>query len=138
MLTEIQGFLTARGWQFDAMDDDTVATAFTISLPDGADQPFPLYILRVEDAYGDKFLRFAIVPFIERPEGGYPRELCFEVTCINHDLPQLKFAVDGDGQMELLYDLPDANCDQTRFDKALQLMADYATMYYVDLHGMIA
>lgn len=133
MLDQIQAYLTERGWQFAMLDSVTLASGFTAPLPDGSDRPFPLYILRVEDAYGDAFLRFAIMPFIEQPEAGYPAEVYVGVVNINHDLSQLKFAMDSAGNLELLYDLPSDVCDQRQFDRALQLLADYATTYYPEL-----
>lgn len=130
MLDQIQAYLTERGWQFAVLDDDTVASGFTASLPDGSDHPFLLYILRVKDAYGDAFLRFAILPFLEQPQDGYPPEVYVGVVNVNHDLPQLKFALDGAGDLELLYDLPSDTCDRMQFDRGLQILADYATTYY--------
>lgn len=133
MLDQIQAYLAQRGWQFATFDDDTVASGFTAPLPDGLDHPFPLYILRVKDVYGDAFLRFAILPFVEQPEVGYPAEVYIGIAKINHDLPQLKFAMDAVGDLELLYDLPSDTCDRGQFDRALQLLADYATTYYLGL-----
>jgi hypothetical protein len=133
MLDQIQAYLEERGWKFAAQDSETLATGFTATLPDGTDHPFLLYILRIEDAYGDTYLRFAILPFVEQPEAGYPPEVYVGVVNINHDLPQLKFAMDGAGDLELLYEVPFDACDRTQFDRALQLLADYATTYYPGL-----
>jgi hypothetical protein len=133
MLEQIQAYLTERGWQYVVKDADTVATGFTASLPDGLGHPFPLYILRVKDAYGDAFLRFTILPFVAQPEAGYPPEVYVGIVNINHDLPQLKFAMDSVGDLELLYDLPSDTCNRRQFDRALQLLADYATAYYPEL-----
>lgn len=137
MLEQVATYLKKRDWDFETVDTDTLVTGFTITLADGSDQGFSLYIMRIEDAYADWFVRFTIVPFIEQPYEGYPDSLYPAVGQINHDLPILKFAFDGDGDLELAADVPEARLDQSRFDEILQLLVDYAGAYYAELRSIV-
>ena len=129
--------LQTRSLAFEQTDSDTVATGFATSLEDGTEHGFPLFIMLVEDAYGETFVRFTIVPFIQQPFDGYPPDMYIMTGQINHDLPQLKLAFDGDGDLELILDLPSAELGDAQFDTALQVLADYAGTYYSELAAMV-
>jgi len=138
MLEQIATYLKTRDWNFESVDTDTLVTGFTVTLADGNDQGFSLYIMRIEDAYADWFVRFTIVPFIEQPYEGYPDSLYPAVGQINHDLPILKFAFDGDGDLELVADVPEAQLDQAEFDRIVQLLVDYAGANYSEIQSLLA
>lgn len=137
MLEQIKTLLRTRSLAFEQTDLDTVATGFATTLEDGSEHGFPLFIMLIEDAYGETFIRFTIVPFLEQPFDGYPTELYIVTSQISHDLPMLKFAFDGDGDLELILDLPSVEFDDARFDTALQLLADYAGTYYPELAAIV-
>ena len=136
MLDHAVALLEARGLEFERTESETIATGFTTTLDDGTDHGFPLFIMAIEDGYGDAYIRFTIVPFIEQSYVGYPSDLYVMVGQINHDLPQLKFAFDGDGDLELLFDVPANKLDDAEFDRALQVLADYAGAYYPELASL--
>jgi hypothetical protein len=133
MLEQIMTLLQKRSLAFEETELDTISTGFATALEDGSEHGFPLFIMHIEDAYGERFIRFTIVPFIEQPFDGYSADMFIMIGQINHDLPQLKFAFDGDGDLELILDLPFAELDDVHFDRALQLLADYAGTYYPEL-----
>lgn len=132
MLTQI---LDHKGMNYEVIDENSISSAFSIELVDGTLQIFSLFILPIEENFdeGNKFFRFVIVPYIEQPLEGYSDELAWLLVQINHDLPQLKFAFDADGDLELLYDFPAEQLTYETFERSMQLLADYAAAYYTDL-----
>ena len=137
MFEQLVGYLRNRDWDFEIVEAETIVTGFTITLADGNEQGFPLYIMFIEDAYEDRFARFAIVPFVEQPYTGYPESLYPSVGQINHDLPGLKFAFDADGDLELVLDVPESQLNQSRFDEILQSLVDYAGVYHKELSSIV-
>lgn len=133
MLTQIKAFLLSRQWEFEQLDDDAVLTGFTSPLPDGQDHGFPLFIMLMQDVFGDRFVRLVIVPYIQRPVEGYPGVLFERIARMNHNLSGARFALDADGDLELLIDVSADQLDLSRFDSALQLLADYAGLHYSEL-----
>lgn len=138
MFEQIFVYLKRRDWTFEQLEEDTVITGFTMTLSDGNDHSFSIYVMLIEDPYDDKYIRLSIVPFVEQPYDGYPDKLYLMVGQVNHDLPGLKFAFDADGDLELLIDIPEVQLNQSAFDKALQLLIDYSGLYYLELSTLLA
>ena len=111
----------------------TLASGFTTPLPEGQEHSFPLYVMVLSDMFDDVYVRLGIVPYLDRPQDGYAARLGDLVTQINHDLPALKLAINPDGDLELLLDIPAADTNEARFDAAIQSLADYAGLYYSEL-----
>lgn len=133
MLTQVQSFLHSRQWEFQELDEDTVLTGFTSPLPDGQDHGFPLFIMLVQDTFGDPYVRLVIVPYVEQPPEGYSDDVWLRIAGMNHDMAMLRFAIDADGDLELLVDIPSTQLDQASFNTVMQLLADYAGLRYLDL-----
>lgn len=133
MLDKVQEWLQARDMGYEMTEPNVIATAFSTRIEDGPEQGFPLFILSIEDGYGNEYIRFAIVPYIEQPYEGYTDSLPLLLAQINHDLPQLKFAFDGDGDLELIFDIPFNQVEDLQLDIVLQVIANYAGLYYADL-----
>lgn len=136
-MNDLPGFFTRLGMDFEPLESGAVNSAFTTELPEGGDQAFDLFVLPLEDGFGDKYVRFTIVPYIAQPYNGYPADLYLTVGQLNHDLPQLKFAFDGDGDLELAYDTRADYLDDRVFENTIRLLADYASTYYSKLHRLI-
>ena len=132
MFNIIQEWLKARDLSYELTEPDVIATAFSTQLKNGEEQGFPMFILSIDDGYGDNYVRFVIVPFIEQPYEGYTESLPLRIAQINHDLPQMKFAFDGDGDLELVFDIPFRQIIFDNLDDALQSLVNYAGLYYAD------
>lgn len=133
MLNTATQFLTARGWQHQQLDAETIQTGFTVELPEGGRHAFPLVFLAIDDAFGDRYLRLCIVPFVERPRGGLGAPVFVRLLTANHDLPQARFAVDSDGDVELLLDIPQADLTVVSLERCVQVLTDYAALRYAEL-----
>lgn len=138
MIEQIKSYLRNRHWECQEIDDWTLASGFTSPLPSGEDHGFPLYAMIIEDMFGDAYIRLVIVPYIERPAQGYPLSLSESIQHVNHDLSWAKLAMDEDGDMELLLDIRASELDEAQFDTAMQLLADYAGIYFADLSAHLA
>ncbi len=87
----------------------------------------------MQDTFGDRFVRLVIVPYIQRTVEGYPKDLFERIARMNHNLSIAKFALDADGDLELLIDVSTDQLDLSRFDLAVQPLADYAGLHYSEL-----
>lgn len=133
MLDTIKEWLQVRELSYEYTEPDVIATAFSTQLENGEEQGFPLFILLIEDGYADSYIRFVIVPFIEQSYDGYAESLPLVISQINHDMPQIKFAFDGDGDLELIFDISIEQVNFNNLDSVLQTLANYAGMYYSTL-----
>jgi hypothetical protein len=136
-MSDLSDFFTRAGLVFETIDGDGVTSAFTTELPDGEEHVFDLFVLPLRDSFEDEYVRFTVVPYIEQPYNGYPPDLYITVGQINHDLPQLKFAFDGDGDLELVFDIRADRLDYDQFQRALRLLVDYASTFYPRLKSLI-
>lgn len=138
MLQQVAAYLSQRQWEFEQLDQDTILSGFTSPLPDSTDHGFPLYVMRVQDEFGDEYVRLVIVPYVQQPEDSYSQDLYRRIAVLNHDMPMLRFAVDADGDLELLVDLSVAQFDEVNFNTSVQVLADYAGLRYRDLAQLVA
>ena len=132
-MTELSDFFARRDMSFEELEDTVVRTAFATTLADGSEHAFPLFVLQLEDDFGGEYVRFTVVPFLEQPADQYHDSLYQIVGRFNHDLPQLKLAFDADGDLEMLIDLPAEELNDERFDRCIQLLAEYGGAYYHEL-----
>lgn len=135
---DLAQFFTKREMVFEPLQDGGVRSAFATTLSNGQEYVFGFFVLSLDDNFGDRYVRFTIVPFVEQPPAGYPADLSAVIGQINHDLPQLKFAFDADGDLELALDMPIAQLDDARFEATMQVLADYAAIYYPEFESLVA
>ncbi len=130
-------FLTQRDMLHEAIGEQGLVSAFSVGLPNGRKRAFDLLLLEITDDLGDDYVRFAILPYLARPPDGFPLQLLKRISEINYELPCLKFVLDDDGDLGLILDICADRCDDTRFDFALQLLADYGGAYEAEFATMI-
>ena len=133
MLAQIADMLMARGW--DVNQDEDLVTGFVLEF-DHVEHRFPLYVMSLEVG-NTKLIRFVVVPFVEQSFDGYPTALYITLAQLNHDLPQLKFAIDADGDLELIFDIPEAQWTETVLDEVLDLLVDYTTTYFSEINTIV-
>jgi hypothetical protein len=137
-MKSLSNFFEERDMAFSTINEKGISTAFMTKLPDGSQHAFSLFVLPLEDGFGDSYIRFTIVPFVEQPYDGYSSEMYFSIARYNHDIPQVKFALDEDGDLELFLDLPASQLDDAQFDRVIQILADYASAYFYEIESMIS
>lgn len=136
-MPDLVRFLTQRDMPYEAIGEQGLVSAFSVVLPDGRKRAFDLLLLEIMDDLGDDYVRFAILPYLARPPDGFPLQLLKRIGEINYELPCLKFVLDDDGDLGLILDICADRCDDTRFDFALQLLADYGGAYEAEFATMI-
>jgi len=133
MLAQIADLLMARGW--DVNQDEDLVTGFVLEF-DQVEYQFPLYVMSLEVG-NTKLIRFVVVPFVEQSFHGYPTALYITLAQLNHDLPQLKFAIDADGDLELVLDIPEAQWTETMLDDVLEILVDYTTTFFSEINTIV-
>lgn len=133
MIEDVITYLQNRQWEFQQLDDNTIATGFSSPLPNGADHGFPLFFMVIEDRLQDSYLRLTIVPYVDKPEGGFTGLMTEFICNMNHNIPLAKLAIDEEGDLEFMIDIPKAELTAQKINLSIQLLADYASMYLSDL-----
>lgn len=94
------------------------------------DREFNLIVVPETDGFGDQYIRFSLVRYVELPERGFPTSLYVALGRINHELPALKFSFDEDDDLCLSLHVREERLDEDEFAHALQVLADYAGSHY--------
>jgi len=119
-----------------------IHAAFLINIKPEDGEPFeagfPLTVLPVRDAFDDLYVRFTIAPFVEKKSPELPAAIYRELAEINNRIPLLKFAVDGDGDIELLADMPATAVGRDALERTMRTMADYVNMCFPYLLGLMS
>jgi hypothetical protein len=122
---------------FNKIGEEALHSAFVTTLADESEHTFPLLIFQFEDVLGDLFYRFSVIPFIACSEQERPVAWYFATAYLNHTTALLKFALDHESDLELICDIPVKDMTEDRFTRTLQMIADYAGLYYLELAAMI-
>jgi hypothetical protein len=118
-----------------------IQAAFHVNIKPEGGEPFeasfPLTVMPMPDAFNDLYVRFTITPFIEKESPELPAMIYRELAEINNRIPLLKFAVDGDDDIELVADLTVSAVNRNAVETILRVMADYVNMCFPYLLGVM-
>ncbi|MBV8855456.1 MAG: hypothetical protein JOZ02_00710 [Acidobacteria bacterium] len=98
---------------------------------------FTLNVMPLEDSFGDMYVRLVILPFADGAGDEPGDELSRELARLNHDMPQLKFALDDAGDLELLTDIPATQLNEEGLQSAVKVLVDYLNHYYEPLSSLL-
>jgi hypothetical protein len=119
-----------------------VQAAFDINIKAEGEEPyetrFPLTVMPLRDAFDDLYVRFTITPFIEKESPELPEGIYRELAEINNRIPLLKFAVDGDNDIELVTDFAASAINHDTVESTLRVMADYVNMCFPYLLSLMS
>lgn len=141
----IAAYLDSSGQPCELVEDEDAGTvllecplAINLGLEDGGSEvtEFTLNVFILEDSFGDLYARLVIFPFADGSESEPSDELCRALARLNHDTPQLKFALDEAGDLELLTDIPVATLNEDGLQTAVRVMVDYLNYYYEPLSAL--
>ena len=130
---DIKSLLSQVGMQYEEFkDEDRIYWGANIQVPLSKEESVELglFIARIEDSFGDQYIRLSIIPYVERP---YQEDLAQIIAQINHDLFLIRFAFDSDGDLELICDLLETHLDVDDFKEVLEIVGAYAGAYYKEL-----
>lgn len=116
-MTDIPAFLTRYGWSYEELEPGLWRTSFATE----NDEEFDLYLFTAED-----WVHFAVSPFLPPlAEPDRPR-LHAALLRINQNLHLARFALDEDGDVNLLADVPAQRLTFNAFAQVLELLVFYA------------
>lgn len=147
VMESVAKFFSYMGIEHEVSTDDdpeltVIHAAFQINIKPEDGEPFetgfPLTVLLVRDAFDDLYVRFTIVPFIEKESPELPVIIYRELGEINNRIPLLKFAVDGDGDIELIADMSASAVSSDAIERTMRTMADYVNMCFPYLLGLMS
>ena len=125
---DLAPFFQSYGWTYEQRDPSIFRTGFV-----GETGPYDIW-LKVTG----NWVYFAINPYVPKPERGHGPETLHAVLKANHELNLAKFALDEDGDVLLLVELPYDGFCYTHFADALTALAHYADDYRVRIDEAIS
>ena len=103
-------------WGYETVE----AGIWRSSFADDQDEEFDLYVAAVED-----WLHFAVTPLTPVPAPECREKLTSLLLRLNQTVRLVRFAIDGDGDVTLLADLPMAGLSFTLFAATLDALIHY-------------
>lgn len=141
LIKKLQGFLKKLNIDYQLQNDKKtnlkvleVCFDINITVSKGKKRvvSFPLVIYPIQDDFGNIFLRFTVVSFVEKSVKSLPSKAYKELLELNISMPLMKFAFDVDNGIgiRLILDTSLSNLSYANFGNLLQMMADYINVYY--------
>lgn len=113
-------YLNQYGWAFDRADDTTLATGFR-----GQDNEFRVFINLAET-----WVVLAIVPFTPPPLPVARLRFARLAMRLSYEMSLAKLALDPEGDVALLVELPAAGLSYDQFALGLDTLTFWADKYY--------
>ncbi len=116
MTVDIAALFERYEWTCEAVDDEIWRASFSTD----RDEDFDLYI-----ASSDDWLHFAVTPLTPLPTPECEAQLYAALLHLNQQTRLARFAVDEDGDVNLLLDLPLTGVDDATFAVAVDTIVYY-------------
>jgi hypothetical protein len=116
MTVDIPAFFERYEWSCEAVDEAIWRTSFATE----HDEDFDIYVARSHE-----WIHFAVSPFTPPPRQECQAQLYNTLLHLNQQLRLVRFAVDEDGDVNLLADLPATNFDYSLFAATMDSLVHY-------------
>ena len=116
MSPPISAFFERHEWSYEELDAEIWRTTFSSE----EDEDFDLYV-----ALSDDWMHFAVSPVTPLPQRDCQASLHAALLRLNQQITLARFAVDEDGDVNLLIDLPLEGLDYAQFAVAFDTLVDY-------------
>lgn len=123
-MTNIASYFERYGWPSEEMEPGVWHSTFASERA----EEFDLYVLVAED-----WVHFAVSPLLPPIPQAATDRLYATLLRLNQDVRLVRLAVDADGDVNLLADLPLARISFATFAQALDLLVFYADQVAGDL-----
>lgn len=126
-MANISSYFERYGWACEEIEPDVWRSTFASE----REEDFDLYVLVAED-----WVHFAVSPFLPpfEQEAQVTRDrLYVTLLRLNQEMRLVRFAMDADGDVNLLADLPLARISYGTFAQALDVLVYYAGRLAHDL-----
>jgi hypothetical protein len=135
MNTDIQAVLQSLGIESVVLEDEVYGSSIASAEEDS--HKFPLVFFQWTAENEQSYIRLIIIPFVDRPEEGFPFDVFGWVLSANEQLPQAKFLLDSDGDLGLALDIPAEQWSSENLERALEVLGPFADYYYTELVSFI-
>jgi hypothetical protein len=128
-MTDVGALFAQNDWAAELVEPGVWRTTFAVE----NEEEFDLYVVLTED-----WLHFAVSPFVATGGLAAAARLPRALLQLNQELRMARFALDADGDVNLLADLPLSSADASHFSQVLDLLVFYADRLAADLRRMAA
>jgi hypothetical protein len=112
-MTAIGAYFTRHDWTAEEVEPGIWRSSFATE----AEEDFDLYVLVADD-----WAHFVVSPFLARFEGADMTRLYAILLRLNQELRLARFALDGDGDVNLLADLHLSMLSYVTFSRVIELI----------------
>ena len=130
-MVDIAAYFRQYGWTCEEVDPGVWHSTFAVETGDPGGGIYELYVLAADD-----WVQVAISPLITARLTSTPEHLYSFLLHANQDLRLARLALDADGDVNLLVDLPAPHVTPELFGQVLELMAYYAGELTPQLYGV--
>jgi hypothetical protein len=116
-MLDIASYFHHYGWTCEEVEPGVWHSTFAVA----AGEVYDLYVLAADD-----WVQLAVSPLIPSTFAGMMDRLQRVLLHMNQDLRLVRLALDADGDVNLLADLPAAHINTALFGQVLELIAYYA------------
>lgn len=128
MTINIPNYFKRYAWTYEQVDSQIWLSTFSSEFED----EFDLYV-----SLGDEWVHFAVSPFLPRPEASQQAYIYAILLRLNQQMRLVHFAVDEDGDINLLVELPVHSFVYAHFVAAMDALVYSAQTLARDLGRMV-
>ncbi len=128
-MLNIAAWFAQQGWPCEEVEPGVWHSSFTGE----RGERYDLYVLAAED-----WVHFAVSPLLPGNPAGEAERLSTALLQLNQNLRLARLALDADGDLNLLTDLPLAHLNSALFGLTLDLLAYYTAKLAPELRLLLA
>ncbi len=121
-MVDIAAFFRHYGWTCDEVDPGVWHSAFAVETGRETGEVYDLYVLAADD-----WVQLAVSPLYTPSFRAVPERILSFLLHTNQDLRLARLALDADGDVNLLVDVPAQHINAEMFGQVLELLAYYAS-----------
>jgi hypothetical protein len=120
-MVDIAAFFRHYGWTCEEIDPGVWHSSFAVEAGGDSQSIYDLYVLAADD-----WVQVAVSPLYAASYTAMPERLLSFLLHTNQDLRLARLALDADGDVNLLVDVPAQHINAELFGQVLELLAYYA------------
>ena len=121
-MVDIAACFRHYGWTCDEVDPGVWRSAFAVETGRETGEVYDLYVLAADD-----WVQLAVSPLYTPSLRAVPERMLSFLLHTNQDLRLARLALDADGDVNLLVDLPAQHINAEMFGQVLELLAYYTS-----------
>ena len=121
-MVDIAAYFQHYGWTCEEVDPGVWHSSFAVETGSEPGAIYDLYVLAADD-----WVQVAVSPLYVTSFVAVPQRLLLFLLHTNQDLRLARLALDADGDVNLLIDVPAQHINAELFEQVLELLAYYAS-----------